>query len=559
MHLPHTDPTYRYYIYARKSSESEEKQILSIASQIEVIKTHFPDISIVETIIESKSAFKPHNRPEFKRMLEGLQTGKADGIIAWHPDRLSRNAKDAGDLIQLLSDGVIKNFLFANYFFTNTPEGIMTLQIALSQSQYYSSKLSADVKRGLMTKLKSGWRPNVAPQGYLNDYLAEKGMKTIKIDHKRFTLLRQAWEMMLTGMYSVKYITDKLNKVWGFRTKPTRKRGNQPLSVSGLHRIFTNPFYIGDISLSDGIVIKGKHKPMVTKREFEKVQSILRGRKKGKRNHTNILQFVYKPLLTCGNCQGTITAERKFKKLLSGKVKEHRYYHCTWNKDQNCKERCVEEQKITAQLEGILKNLTIHPVFQEWAVQYLTNVLTKKQHTTQTITQNQSITLEKLEQRKKKLTSKFVDDLIEEKEYKELHHSICQEIKQLISSKQEIIQQEKSKDTTVKKRLTIMEKGVEILKEKSIEQKRELLQRIASNLYIKGQKVVPVLEKWVVNVISFKEIHKTKIDYFEPSQTLLNTDVSGDNAAMFRHWRRVVDDLRTLEERLLPIKIFEKF
>ncbi len=193
------NPHYRYFLYARKSQESEERQVLSINSQKEKIESIFPNLKIVDVLEESKSAFKPYERPIFQKMIERIQYGEADGIVSWHPDRISRNEIDAATITYFVRTGVIKDLKFGSYNFDNSPEGIMMLQMALSQSQYSSSKLSKDVKRGLSTKLKMGIRPNKAPQGWLNDYISPKGMKTISVDKKRFPVLRQCWALMLTG------------------------------------------------------------------------------------------------------------------------------------------------------------------------------------------------------------------------------------------------------------------------------------------------------------------------------------------------------------------------
>lgn len=139
---------YTYVAYLRKSSESKEKQALSISSQKREMQQKFPDLNIIEWIEEEKSAFKPYNRPQFTKMMEKIHKGKIDGILAWHPDRLSRNEIDAGNITYALRSGVLKDLQFASYGFTISPEGIQQLQNSLSSSQYYSAKLGVDVKRG---------------------------------------------------------------------------------------------------------------------------------------------------------------------------------------------------------------------------------------------------------------------------------------------------------------------------------------------------------------------------------------------------------------------------
>ena len=159
----------RYAVYIRKSSEEEERQVLSLDSQRDKIIERFSDLNIVTWIEpESKSAFEPDKRPLFKEVLNLIDTGKIDGIIAWHPDRLSRNEVDASAITWRVRQGKIKDLKFASGFgFDNSPEGMMMLQMTMSQSQYFSAKLSKDVRRGNERKRQVGQLTGRAPEGYL--------------------------------------------------------------------------------------------------------------------------------------------------------------------------------------------------------------------------------------------------------------------------------------------------------------------------------------------------------------------------------------------------------
>ncbi len=83
----------KYFLYARKSTESEDRQVMSIEQQILEVKEYAKkeDLNIVSEFTESMSAKKP-GRPIFNEMLALLEKGEADGILAWNPDRLARNS-----------------------------------------------------------------------------------------------------------------------------------------------------------------------------------------------------------------------------------------------------------------------------------------------------------------------------------------------------------------------------------------------------------------------------------------------------------------------------------
>src|SRR5947208_4945483 len=177
------------------------------------------------------------------------------------------------------------------------------LSIIVGYSKYYVDSLSENIRRGNRAKIERGWLPGMAPCGYIND----RDTKTIVPDPDRFVLLRQMWDLMLTGAYPPRRIWEIANHEWGLRTKQRKRVGGKPLALSSVYKIFTNPFYAGVLEW-EGRTFRGKHEPLITLDEFELVQRLL-GR--GTHSPRETQAFAYTGMIRCGECGFAVTAEHK--------------------------------------------------------------------------------------------------------------------------------------------------------------------------------------------------------------------------------------------------------
>lgn len=156
----------KYLAYCRKSTDEKNRQVLSIQSQIEELKDFAAreNLDMVGFITEAQTAKVPGRR-EFQKLLDGVEQGRAQGILSWHPDRLARNSIDGGKLIYLLDTGKLKDLKFPSFWFENSPQGKFVLSVAFGQSKYYVDNLSENVKRGIRQQLRKGILPHKSPLG----------------------------------------------------------------------------------------------------------------------------------------------------------------------------------------------------------------------------------------------------------------------------------------------------------------------------------------------------------------------------------------------------------
>lgn len=346
----------KYFLYCRKSSEAEDRQVLSIESQradLERRLLALPEVEVVEIIEESRSAMTP-GRPRFDAMVARIENGEAEGIATWAPDRLARNSIDGGRLIYLLDRGVLKDLKFSTYTFENNSQGKFMLQIMFGQSKYYSDALSENVRRGNRTKRENGWQPGRPPVGYLNDPVT----RTIIADPERFPLVRRMFDLALAGQ-SPKQVALIARDDWGL-TSPPGKHLGRPLALATVYKILKNRFYLGEI-IHAGTTYAGRHQPTVTATEFDRVQSRLRlpGRPRPSRH-----RFAFTGLIRCGACDGMVTAEHKTNAYGSRYV----YYHCAKRRiGPRCPERSLEERELERQIIGFLSSLVVPDALESWA------------------------------------------------------------------------------------------------------------------------------------------------------------------------------------------------
>jgi site-specific DNA recombinase len=351
-----------YCIYVRKSTESEDRQVLSIPAQLDELGKLSKEKFLCldgSPRSESKSAKAP-GRPIFAKMMQDIQEGEIQGIVCWKLDRLARNPVDGGALIWALDQGKLKEIITPTRTFTNTGDDKFWMQLEFGMAKKYVDDLSVNVKRGIKKKLEDGGLPGKAPIGYLNDRLN----KTVIKDTERFPLIRRMWDLLISGQYSVKRIHDIAVEQWGFRTPRSRNIGGGPMQLSRTYYLFTNPFYCGLI-LREGKLLRGKHEPMITANEFERAQTILN---RSERHKPEEQDFPFTGLIRCAKCERMITAETHIKK--SGKM--YTYYHCT-NRKTPCSKVYIRAEKLEMQFGGFIEKLGLTSPYCDWLLEQYEN------------------------------------------------------------------------------------------------------------------------------------------------------------------------------------------
>ncbi|MBU2330085.1 recombinase family protein, partial [Patescibacteria group bacterium] len=345
--------TVRYCLYARKSSEAEERQALSIDSQVNemLALAQREGLTIVDMYRESHSAKDCGQRPVFNQLLTDIREGKFDGILAWHPDRLSRNAGDLGAIVDLFDQKKLLEIRTHSQRFTNNPNEKFLLMILGSQAKLENDNKSINVKRGLKTKCELGLWPSVAPTGYLNSKNKDqKGV--VFVDPDRAPIIKELFNKVANEGWSGRKIYRWLKDI-KFLT-----RTGKPLTLSNVYCILNNHFYHGSFEYpkNSGRWFLGKHTPLISKELFDDVQKQLHLQIRAPNRNK---EFAFTRLLSCGTCESGVTAQEKFKSLKDGSIAKYIYYGCTRARNINCKEGYIEERVLISQLTVIIDQIDL--------------------------------------------------------------------------------------------------------------------------------------------------------------------------------------------------------
>ena len=349
----------KYCLYARKSTESDEKQALSIDSQVkEMLQiADREELTVIDIRRESHSAKDSGQRPVFKEILEDLRRGRYTGILTWAPDRLSRNAGDLGSLVDLMDQKLLHEIRTYSQHFTNNPNEKFLLMILCSQAKLENDNKSINVKRGLKTRVEMGLWPCPAPTGYVKEKRTDRKCMSL-IDPERGPVIKQMFEKVAYEKWSGRKVYHWLKFEMNLKTS----NGNKNLTLSNIHLLLKNSFYYGmfEYPRGSGNWYKGNYEPLITKELFDLVQAQLT--RQVTRTEFGTKEFAFTKLMTCGLCGSGITAEEKFKHQQNGNTHRYVYYKCTRKKDENCTNAVIREEDLIEQLKSLMDDLDIQIV-----------------------------------------------------------------------------------------------------------------------------------------------------------------------------------------------------
>lgn len=470
----------RYFGYIRVSTP-KQGQGVSLQEQREAILAHAArhDLTIVEWFEEKETAAK-EGRNVFTHMLGQLERGKAEGVVIHKIDRSARNLWDWANLGKLFDRGIDVQFAHDSIDLRSRG-GRLSADIMAVVAADYVRNLRDEVKKGFYGRLKQGVYPLPAPIGYL-----DRGAgKPKEIDPVVGPAIKWAFEQYATGTIGVIELSAELER------RGVRSRQGTRISLNGISTILHNPFYIGLIRIKrTKEVFQGAHTPLVTKRVFDAVQDVLRG--KAPKN-VFAREFTFRRFARCHACHRYLTCERKKARYV--------YYRCY---NPRCRSSVVRERDIDNTLAAIAAQIVLSPKEIGDLRDLANKAMEQTQHDNTQRLSGVQMRIAKCDERVSRLTDALVDGLIDKETYESRKCALLNERRELL----DMLDDPKNAASIPEQILNYLElPDVLQLRYKTAkpDEKRDFGLAVAWNFSVRGKKPVPTLKSPYREIVSWRK------------------------------------------------------
>lgn len=500
----------KYFLYARKSTESDERQVQSLEDQINIMKQKANNlwIEIIEIFQESMSAKAPW-RYRFNEMILRVQNWEARWIIAWKLDRLSRNPIDSWQIQYMLQTWKLDKIITNDREY-NVVDAWLLMSVENWMANQYILDLSKNVKRWMDSKTEKWvfcWR---VPEGYINNVIN----KTIEIDPINFSLIKKAWNLMVTWNYSVPQIMKIANNEWWYKSSKLKW---SKLTESWMYWIFKNPFYTWDF-LWKWEIKKWTHQPMITWEQYERVQNLIWQKWHTIRGKTK--EFAYTWMMKCWECWCSIVWEEKSKYIKSTNTfNKYVYYRCSKRiKWCTCKQNPINLKLLEKQINEIIWNIEILPQFKEWWLEILKRDFHEIKEEKNKAFEQVEKSISNLEKQKDTLLNLLIDEVISKNEYSLKKEKAEADLLKFKSQRDRL---ETNKDESINYTEELIDFVLK-LKEKfnnwSLKEKKLIFSRIGENFVLKDWILYLEPNPWIWKLINKLPNIKIKYEQLEPSK-----------------------------------------
>ncbi len=526
--------------YNRKSSESEDKQMLSISSQTEEatrIREFYKLPKFVKIFEEAKSAKTEFMRPGFISMMKMIENGEADSIVCWKADRLARNMTEGGKIIDLLSSGKIKAIITHDKVFYPW-DNVIVLSIEFSQGKQFVKELSVNVKRGQTKKASMGLPHGVSALGFLNDKSEEKGNRKWLVDETRLKSIKILFDMFLTGTYSAgklhRYAIEKLK----LTTVKRKRTGGGLITTSRIYEILKDPVYAGFFFYGGQRYELDRNLPrLITETQHNKVKSLLakgnipkikhhettfsgfitseKGEYVGQDVKFQVIcdckhKFAYNNKTHCPKCKIEID------KMIKPKYLSYAWYYNVKKKKAKQRYKSIAESKVKEAIYDLfVNNISFSKDIVEWSKKYIHEMKEKELNEKILINQRKEERKGEYEEKKARTRAMFRDGKFSEEDYEKDITRLNHEYSDVNETVEQIDWYSRLMEI-----VDITERIAMVLESDDIQAKRNIISALGSNLIWDDENLLIINKKEIQALIDGVKRNRLVISEFEPKNAL---------------------------------------
>lgn len=483
-------------ILARVSTKDQEEGH-SLEAQIANLRLYADrkGLEIIKeyTIVESSTK---GYRPEFMRMIDFIREQKQKmAVIVDTVDRLQRSFKETPVLHELFEKDLLElHFVKEGNVLSKDSNAFQKAMwnMGVMMAQSYTDSLSDNVKRSIRHKVSNGEWSGPAPLGYINSIDPLTKRKIIIFDPERSFLIRKLFEEYATGAYSLHELS-KRAKGWGLRSRKGHVVGAQVLLT-----LIQNPFYYGIMKVK-GSLYPHNYEPLISKELFDACQAIREGRGRTQAVREVRHPFILRGLLRCAATGRVVSCDLK-----KGK---HVYLISRHPSDPE-KKVWTREADVLDQIGEVFKAIQIPDSIMVDILEQLKKTRDSEIefHLASIEALNRENTL--VTRRLDALLDEYLDKSITKDMYDRKHSQLIQRRQEI----QELLERHHSGDEqfriAVITMITLASKAAELFERSQIEEKRQLMGYVFSNLELKGSTLCYSLRKpfhLLVDLASCKE------------------------------------------------------
>ena len=453
-----------YFNYNRKSTNDEERQVLSLDAQTREMRelAKREHLVVADKIDESRTAKEP-GRPLFNKMLDRIERGEANGILVWDVDRLYRNPVDEGRVRWMLQRGIIASIRTPTRSFFPADAGLL-MAVEGGRANDFIIRHKRIVARGVHEKLLRGeWPGANKPLGYLYDHR----LRNIVPDPKMAKIVQTIFEEYAAGLHGLDSAGERLLQL-GVKTST-----GQRWSKHAVWHLLTNRLYIG-IMVWKGETFEGKYRTLISPELFKKVQGTLKIKSKPRRVR-NGHNFPFCGLFPC-TCGSMISAQ-----WAKGNGGLYSYYRCT-RKTGVCSEPYTPEKSVIDQCLTIMKPISISPEQANFMRARIDEETKQDGQSLETANAEMTDKISLVQKKLNKLTQGYLDGIIDEESYQATKADLVLEKTTLKEEKQRLQRTRSSFwNEPAKEVINAMELAGKLQTEKSPQEISRLVHTVGTN------------------------------------------------------------------------------